>query len=250
VIVYLLAAGYATRLWPLTRDRPKPLLEVGGAPLLTHLVRRFEVLADVEEIVVIGNARFGPQLEAWRSALRARVPVRLLDDGSSSDDDKLGAIGDLHFAVERVPPAGRPFAVAAGDNLIAFDLRPLQTAFRAHDDPLLALRTVAIGGGPSPYNEVTLDGSGRVVGFREKPRDPRTDLAAIALYFFPPRVEDLLHAYVAAGNERDAPGHLIAWLVKRTTVRGMRFEGPWFDVGSFETLARARAALGGGEADA
>lgn len=245
MIVYLLAAGYATRLLPLTRDRAKPLLEVGGAPLLTHIVRRFEAIDDVDEIVVVGNARFSPDLVAWRDALDTRVPVRVLDDGTTSDDDKLGAIGDLAFAVERVPPAGRSFAVAAGDNLIAFDLSPLHEAFQAHGDPLLALRRVAVGGGPSPYNEVTLDDAGVVVGFREKPADPRTDLAAIALYFFPPRVEGMLREYLDRGSERDAPGHLIAWLVGRTTVRGALFDGEWFDIGSHETLAEARARYSG-----
>ncbi len=247
MIVYLLAAGYATRLWPLTRDRAKPLLEVGGAPLLTHITRRFEAIDALDEIVVVTNSRFAADLEAWREGLDCRVPVTVLDDGTRSDDDKLGAIGDLAFALERVPPGGRDFAVAAGDNLIAFDLRPLYDAFRSHGDPLLALRRVEVGGGPSPYNEVTLAGDGRVVGFREKPVDPQTDLASIALYFFPPRVEGLLGEYLDAGGERDAPGHLIAWLAGRTTVRGERFEGNWFDIGSHETLADARARFDGSD---
>ena len=240
MIVYLLAAGYATRLWPLTRDRAKPLLEVGGAPLLTHLVRRFEALDSVEEIVVIGNARFAADLRAWRDALSCRVPVRVLDDGSHSDDDKLGAIGDLDFAFGEVPPAGRRVAVAAGDNLVDFDLAPLERCFLEHGDPTLVLREAEVGGGPSPYNEVTLDDAGIVTRFREKPADPQTSLAAIALYFLPAGSEGLLREYLAAGGQRDAPGHFIAWLVGRTRVRGVRFEGRWFDIGSHETLARAR----------
>lgn len=241
MIAYLLAAGYATRLWPLTKDRAKPLLEVGGRPLLTHLVRRFEALPELEEIVVIGNARFAEDFSAWREACDSRVPITVLNDGSHDDDDKLGAIGDLAFALDRVPPGGRDFIVAAGDNLLAFDLGPLWDAFARSRDPLIALRTVEVGGGPSPYNEVTLADDGQVVGFREKPADPKTDLAAIALYFMPAEAAGLVGEYLAEGRTPDAPGHFIAWLVERRVVRGERFAGEWFDIGSHATLTAARA---------
>ncbi|MCH2186207.1 NTP transferase domain-containing protein [Myxococcota bacterium] len=241
MIVYLLAAGYATRLWPLTRDRAKPLLEVGGVPLLTHLVRRFETLEAVEEIVVIGNSRFAGDLSNWARELDVEVRVRVLDDGTHSDQDKLGALGDLEFALKEIPPAGRDWAVAAGDNLIIFDLEPLHQVFQGYKEPLIALRKVEPSEGPSPYNEVTLGTDDQVIGFREKPVNPRTDLAAIALYFMPAGAEGHLGRYLEQGGERDAPGHWIAWLVEKTSVRGFAFVGSWYDIGSHETLAQARA---------
>jgi len=131
VKAYLLAAGYATRMYPLTRDRPKPLLEVAGAPILSPILDRILALDGLSEVVVIGNERFATPLEAWAAALDVPVPVGVLNDGSSSEDDKLGAIGDLAFALGEVPPGDEDWLVAAGDNLLAFDLTLLQQAYRA-----------------------------------------------------------------------------------------------------------------------
>jgi glucose-1-phosphate thymidylyltransferase len=133
--------------------------------------------------------------------------------------------------------------VVAGDNLLGFDLRPLHRAFLRHRLPQLAVREIPIAPGPSPYNEVTLDASGRVTGFREKPADPRTPWVAIALYFYPPRIVGWVRRYLAEGGNPDAPGHFAAWLVGETEVRGERFEGAWHDIGSHEALAEARATF-------
>lgn len=238
---YLLAAGYATRMYPLTRDRPKPLLEVAGRPILAHILDRVRVLDGLSEVVVIANDRFIAAFEAFAAGLDLGVPIRVLNDGSRDDDDKLGAIGDLAFALAEVPVGNEDWLVAAGDNLLAFDLGLLQRAFRAGGGaPLLAVREVPLEG-PSRYNEVTLDGEGRVVRFREKPPDPQSPLAAIALYFLPPSAAALLPTYLEEGGNPDAPGHFIAWLVDRVEVRAEPLPGGWFDIGSLEGLENARS---------
>jgi glucose-1-phosphate thymidylyltransferase len=239
VKAYLLAAGYATRMHPLTRDFPKPLLEVAGAPILSHILARVLALDGLSEVVVIANERFADPFDRWAGDLETPVPVRVLNDGSTCDEDKLGAIGDLAFAVEQVPPAGEDWLVAAGDNLLGFDLRVLQRLQARHGETLLAVREVEREG-PSRYNEVVRDERGRVIRFREKPADPQSGLAAIALYFFPPEVAELLPRYLAEGGNPDAPGHFIAWLVGRVPVRGADLPGDWFDIGSLEGLAHAR----------
>lgn len=237
---YVLAAGYATRLHPLTLHTPKPLLEVGGVPILTRIARRLCALEGLSEIVVVGNARFASEFDAWAADLEVRVPLRVLDDGSTSDADRLGAVGDLAFALAEVPVGDEDWVVVAGDNLLEFDLAALRAEFERLRRPLLVLREVE-DAGPSRYNEVTLDASGRVTRFREKPPDPQTGLAAIAVYFFTPDVARLLAEHLAAGGETDAPGHFIEWLVGRTEVAGARLAGEWFDIGTPETLEAARA---------
>ena len=122
----MLAAGHATRLYPLTRGTPKSLLEVGGVPILTRIVERTAALDAVSELVVIGNERFAAQFEAWAGAVRSPVPLRVLNDGSRSEHDRLGAVGDLGFALREVPPGDEDWLVVAGDNLLEFDLRALQ----------------------------------------------------------------------------------------------------------------------------
>ena len=238
--VFVLAAGYATRLGPESRERAKPLLDIAGRPLLDRLLERVLALDGISEIVVIANARFAAQFEAWSAASRRSVPVRVLNDGSTDDAHKLGAIGDLAFALREVPLAGEDWLVVAGDNLIDFDLRPALADYRAEPAPLLLVRRFEADG-PSRYNEVTLGEGGRVVRFREKPADPETDLAAIALYFFPPAVSGALERYLEAGGEPDAPGHFIAWLVEQQPVRALLIGGGWFDVGTPADLERTRA---------
>ncbi len=241
----LLAAGYATRLYPLTRDRPKPLLDVGGKPMLTRILERVLELPDLSQVVVVGNAKFAHLLRDWARQVDCPVPIRVLDDGSTDDSNKLGATGDIAFALAECPLDGEDLLVVGGDNLLGFDLRPLYAAFQRQRTPLLAVRRVDVGPGPSPYNEVTLDASDRVVRFREKPADPQSDLVAICLYFHPPDVAERLRRYLEQGGDPDAPGHFVAWLVDDTPVHAARFEGDWFDVGGHEALAQARERFAG-----
>jgi glucose-1-phosphate thymidylyltransferase len=240
VIAYLLAAGYATRLHPLTLDRPKPLLEVAGAPILSHILRRVEAIPDLREVVVVGNHRFADALSAWRDETPCRVALSLLDDGSTNEGDKLGAVGDIAFALSRTPPRNEDWMVVAGDNLLDFDLAALREAFGRERRPMLVLREVPVGPGPTRYNEVSVDARGRVLRFREKPPDQETGLAALALYFFTPGVAGRVHDYLAQGGNPDAPGHFIAWLVERCEVASRPMLGEWFDIGMPETLADAR----------
>lgn len=244
---YLLVAGYATRLHPMTIDRPKALLDIGGRPLLSQILDRVLELEGVREVVVVGNRRFAEPLARWCEGVDSQVPIHLLDDGSTSDANKLGAIGDLDFALRASPPeASEPILALAGDNWLGFDLRAAQRAFDAAGRvTTLVVRSLdGVPPGPSPYNEVTLDASDRVRGFREKPPDPCTPWVAIALYFFPPAIAAAIRRYLAAGGNPDAPGHFIEWLVGQMPVQAHRFEGEWMDIGSPETLAAARARFG------
>ena len=241
---YLLAAGFATRMYPLTRNVAKPLLEVGGAPILSHLLRRAESIPDLTEVVVVGNQRFAESLIDWSNSLACRVPLRVLDDGVSEVDERLGAIGDLVFALSQVPNEGEDLVVVAGDNLLDFDLAPLYRDFKAQGKPMLVTRTVDHGEGPSPYNAVQVDEEGWVLEFREKPRHPVGDLSAIALYFLRPDTPELLKKYLASGGNPDAPGHFISWLVSVESVFARPMLGRWFDIGSLESLREARESWG------
>lgn len=238
----VLAAGFATRLGPLTRERAKPLLAVGGRPVLSYLLDRVLALEAVDGVLIVTNGRFHAQFEDWRASYSSRVPIELLCDGAGSDATKQGALADLALALERVP-AGEDVLVAAGDNLIDTELAPLARAFERAGDALVTARELPGDVPPGLYGEMTLDPSGRLVRFREKPSDPRTRLTAICLYFFRPAVRALLSEYLAAGGERDAPGHFLAWLAPRARVHGALLTGRYFDIGNRESLDEARAAF-------
>lgn len=238
--VIVLGAGYATRLYPLTRDRAKPLLEVGGLPILSRILTRTMELDDLSEIVVVSNDKFAEQFEAWADGFASRVPLRILNDGSRDESDRLGAVGDIAFALRHLDLAGEDWMVVAGDNLIESSFVVLQRAFRAARRPMIVVRKTRAQAGPSRYNEVTLDAEGRVLRFREKPRDPQTGLAAIALYFLTAEAAPLVDRYLREGGEPDAPGHWLEWLVAKTAVAATPLGGAWFDIGNLESLEAAR----------
>ena len=241
-----LAAGFATRLYPLTRDRPKALLEVGGEPLLTRLLRQVAATGAVGDAVVVTNDRFHAQFRRWQAELQGRIPVTLVNDGVAREPDKRGAIVDLEIALgaqpEPLPRAG--YLVAAADNLCDFDLAPVVRRFLASGRPQLLLRDLPAPIPPRRYNEVTVDGSGRVTSFREKPADPASPLASIAVYLLPPELPALVAEYLRSGGPQDAPGHLLAWLVDRIAVEGSPIRGRWFDIGDAADLERAQRAFG------
>lgn len=240
VKAYVLAAGYATRMYPLTRDIPKTLLEVGGAPTLTHIMGRLRVLDGLTEVVIVTNKRFLDRFECWLETQDPWVRFTLLNDETTSHENRLGAIGDLRFALEMVPLEDEDAIVLASDNLFEVDLRDAHREFLARGRTTMLVRRVELDGGPSPYNEVTLGEDQRVTRLREKPADPQTDLSAIAVYFFPRQDLALLDEYLESGNP-DAPGHFLAWLVQRVPCYATPLEGAWYDIGSLESLAAARA---------
>lgn len=243
---YVLAAGYATRLGDLAGGRAKPLLDVAGQPALSHTARRLLGLEDLTELVIITNARFHQQFLEWAAEYEeavgdapVRQPIRIVDDGTTHDAERLGAAADLALGLALAPPDAEDWIVLAGDNLIGFDLRPLQGTFRRERSPMLVLRKVDAAAGSGRYNEVVLERE-RVIRFREKPADAGSGVSAIGLYFFTPEVVPLLTQYLSSGGDADAPGHFISWLVGQIPVRGAFLDGSWFDVGSRDGLAEAR----------
>lgn len=233
-----LAAGFATRLYPLTRDRAKPLLEVGGVPMLTHVLREVERVPGVRDGVVVANARFHADFVAWKRATRSRIALDVLDDGAHSNETRRGAVGDLALALESAAPDVDAWLVLACDNLFEFRLARLVERFAARGRGQLVVRRVPAPVPKSKYSEVVLDGE-RVASFREKPADPRSDLSAIAVYLLPADLPERVRDYLASGGNPDAPGHLLAWLAQRFPLEALPLEGRWLDIGSADDLARA-----------
>ncbi len=231
----ILAAGYATRLRPLTDQVPKPLLPVGGRPILDWLVENIRGVDEIDELHVVTNSRFAARFREWA----APYGITVHDDGTHTNDDRLGAIGDLQLVIDR---AGIDDAllVVAGDNLFDFPLagyvrfwhdRPGASAVAVYDCGDLALA--------SQYGIVDLDAADRIVGFVEKPAEPSSTLAATATYLYARAHVPLVAEYIAEGLPPDQSGSLVAWLHRREPVYGYRFPGEWFDIGNQEQLLEA-----------
>jgi len=229
----VLAAGYATRLRPLTDAVPKQLLPVGGRPMLDWILDKVREL-EPDEIHLVTNARFTRDFERWAEGTNVRVH----DDGTTSNDDRLGAVGDLRFLQERAD-LDTDVLVIAGDNLFDFSLCDYSDWWRAKNGSAVAVYDVGDAALATQYGIVTVDELERIVEFVEKPADPPSTLAATAAYLFRREHAQLVAPYLDEGNPPDQPGNFVAWLCAREPVYAYRIAGGWWDIGDHGQLLEA-----------
>jgi glucose-1-phosphate thymidylyltransferase len=230
----ILAAGYATRLQPLTDDLPKHLLPVGGRPMLDWVLAKL-VEAEIEDVHLVTNARFAPLFERWAEG----KAVVVHDDGTTTNGDRLGAIGDIRFVQERAH-LDDDLLVIAGDNLFDYSLADFVAFWRSREGAsALAVHDVGKVELARQYGVVDLDANDRIVGFVEKPEDPPSTLAATATYLYTREHAALVSTYLAEGNAPDQPGNYVAWLHRRVPVYAYRFAGGWYDIGDAGQLLEA-----------
>jgi len=230
----VLAAGYATRLRPLTENRAKPLLPVARRPIVDWILDKIAEVGAVDEVHLVTNARFAPDFVDW-----SRGRVRVHDDGTTTNDDRLGAIGDIAFVADAEGWEGEDVLVIAGDNLFDFSLADYVDFWRGKDGSTIAVYEQPRPELVSQYSVVELASDDRVVSFVEKPENPQSNLTAIATYIYHRAHLALLRAYLSDGNPPDQPGHFIAWLHTRAPVFGYRFRGEWLDIGDRTQLLQA-----------
>ena len=243
--VLILAAGYATRLYPLTLDKAKPLLVVGGKPIIEWVVNNLVDVPDLETIYVVTNDKFASDFQAWSERYQHRQPkfkFKIINDGSKSDEDKLGAIGDINFVVTRENLSRSDLLIIAGDNLFTESLTGF-VACAKETEATVGVYDVGDREAIKKYGNVLIDDNGVITHLEEKPQKPRGTLAAIALYYYSPAVLSLLTTYLAAGNNPDQPGRFVQWLYTRKPVKTFQIKGKWLDIGSKETLKNADQIL-------
>ncbi len=239
----ILAAGYATRLGELTKDRAKPLLPVGERPMIDYIYSQLSEMPRISRVNVVTNSRFAAQFVDWAAIHAGSKAISIVNDGTSSDADKLGAVGDIRLTV-RKNQIDDDLLVVAGDNLFDFQLQDFVEFFDRHGSSvgLYDTHDLAI---MTQYAVVTLDGAERVVSFREKPKDPATTLAATAIYLLKREHLQMLEHYAEAGGNMDAPGYYIEWLTQQVAVYGFVLPGEWRDIGNAEQYRQAQLAYAG-----
>ena len=241
----ILAAGYATRLYPLTLNKAKPLLAVGGKPIVEWVVDNLTTIPDLETVYIVTNNKFAADFQAWSEEYERKHPgfrFKVLNDGSTSDKDKLGAIGDINFVVTGENLAQSSLLVVAGDNLFTQSLANFAACAKG-TDATVAVYDVGDVEAIKKYGNITVDADGIITRFEEKPQKPQGTLAAIAIYYYSPAILSLLTTYLAAGNNPDQPGRFVQWLYTRKPVKTCQITGQWLDIGSKETLEKADKIL-------
>ena len=244
----ILAAGYATRLYPLTLNKAKPLLEVAGKPIMEWVLDNLRPVSNLQTVFLVTNNKFAADFQNWAKAYEERyqnVRIKVMNDGSTSDDDKLGAIGDINFVLTREEDLARDdLMVIAGDNL--FD-EPLTGFVEAAKGAMAMVAVHDVGDleAMKKYGTVTIDSDGVITNFEEKPDKPKSTLAAVALYHYSKEVLPLFTTYLAAGNNPDQPGRFLQWLYTRKPVKTYQIKGRWLDIGSKGTLEKANEIFAG-----
>ncbi|QIO22352.1 sugar phosphate nucleotidyltransferase [Haloarcula sp. JP-L23] len=232
----VLAGGYATRLWPVTKHRPKMLLPVGDSTVIDRILADLESDDRITDVFVSTNERFADDFKDHLAA-SSYQNVSLTVEETNEEDEKFGVVGALAQLVDREELGDEDLLVVAGDNLISFDISAFIDHFEQYGDPTLAAYDVGSLEKAKSYGLIETEGD-EVVDFQEKPSNPKSTLVSIACYAFPAdaiRFEE----YLSEGNNPDEPGWFIQWLVGNGTVRSFTFDEAWYDIGTPESYLEA-----------
>lgn len=234
MIGLVLAAGYATRLYPLTKNKAKALLPIKGRPILDYIVDEMVTMPDLSQIVIVSNARFAKDFEEWAKT-RDDIKITVVNDGTTCDEDKLGAVGDIQFVIDKLG-LDEDLFVIAGDNLFTYKLIDCWDSFRGHGcDMVLAQAMEDKNEDLSRFAIASVDETGTVIDFEEKPEHPKSNLVVYATYFYRRDTLPLFRKYLDEGHSPESPGRFPAWLYSRKTVKLYEFEGTCIDIGTPES---------------
>ncbi len=238
----ILCAGYATRLYPLTRETPKPLLEVGGKPILSYILDKINELPSIDTIYIVTNDKFYAAFEEWKKTAGDRRII-IINDETKTNDDRLGAIGDIHFTVQ-TQKIDDDVLIIAGDNLFEFSLLHLHRFFTEKKASAVALYDVRQKEiAAHKLGVVMIDTQQKIIDFEEKPALPKTTLISTACYTLTKKDLRTLEHCITENKKPDNLGDFIKYLSLHAHVYGYVFSERWFDIGTHEQLAYAHSVL-------
>jgi len=229
----ILLAGYATRMYPLTKDQPKALLPLKGKPVIDYIIDQINRIPAIDTIYAVTNSKFYPHFSEWAKTAPTTIPIEVLDDGTTSNDNRLGAVGDIFFTIKEKSIDDDIFVIA-GDNYFTFDLREQYDFFKEKDADTLAAKESDDIEMLRAFAVAELDPEGKVLSLEEKPQHPKSNTAIYASYFYRRKTIPLFKRYFDEGNPPDAPGYFPQWLHKITPVYAYIMDGDCYDIGTIE----------------
>jgi glucose-1-phosphate thymidylyltransferase len=247
VIAVLLCAGYATRMYPLTADFPKPLLPVAGKPVIDYLMEQIIDLSEIKRIHVVTNAKFVEHFNAWQAKWRSamaskKITLDIHNDGSTDNANRLGAAADLRFVFKQIAEPSKVL-VSGGDNIFRFRLEPLWRDF------LIGPRHYVVALPETNANQLIKTGvlalgkENRVLRLHEKPKHPVSRWFCPPLYFLQPTVWPRLDEFLQTSKNDDAPGYFIDFLSRKEKVYAFKVNASRLDIGSIDSYREAQEAL-------
>ncbi len=236
----ILAAGYGTRLASVIQDTPKPLIPVGDRPLIDYVVDKLQNIKFLSEIVVVSNNKFTSHFQKWAMAAQGRLPIRVVNDGTNTPEERLGSVGDIRFVWQK-ETSPQDWLVIGGDNLFDQDLSVFMN-FAVSKTPAVTVGVFDINDikAATKFGVLGLDNNQKVISFLEKPKNPASSIIAMCVYYFPKQTLVFLEEYLSQSKAVDASGSYIQWLSNKKNVYGFQFSGKWYDIGSIESLNDAR----------
>jgi glucose-1-phosphate thymidylyltransferase len=232
----ILAAGYATRLYPLTLNQPKALLQVGKQTVLDYIINEIETINEVNEIIIISNHKFAQHFNAWNTKRISTKKIKIVDDGTTSDENKLGAIGDIHLVIEQ-ENIDEDLLVIAGDNLFTYKLLDFYNFYLKQKKDCILVQENNNVDELKRMGVVLLDQDDKVINFKEKSSQPMSNIAVYATYIYLSNTLPLITQYLEENNNPDAPGYFPAWLYNKKDICAYRFNGKCYDIGTHESYA-------------
>ena len=233
----ILAAGYATRLYPLTENFPKPLLEVGGKTILDWLIDDIDTLGAIDEYIVISNHKFAHHFDAWAAGKKQKVTV--VDDGTSTNETRLGAVKDIKFAIDALG-LDDEMLVIAGDNLLDFSLTSFISYAMEKSAPCIMRYYEPDAKRLTKCGVVEVAEDGKILSMEEKPAEPKSNWCCPPFYFYTKEAAAMIEQGIEAGCGVDAPGSYIAWLCGMTDTYAMEMPGKRYDIGNLESYEKVK----------
>lgn len=238
----VLAAGYATRMYPLTKDQPKPLLTLGNRTILDYIVSDIAAIDAIDRLYVVTNAKFADHFQRWQQTalhreLYSNLDIAVINDGTSRNDNRLGAIADIQYVIDHTGIHDDTL-VLAGDNVFTFSFLEIYNYFMQKDADVVAVKSFDDMNKLRRSGIVEFDGQHRIIGFEEKPDNPRSTYVAPAFYIFKKETLVFIKRYLKQNNKSDAPGYFVSWLIGQRPLYAFEIQTPYHDIGTLEAYEK------------
>lgn len=233
----ILAAGYATRLYPLTENQPKALLPIAGKPILDYIVDQIETISEIDSVIIVSNKKFYEHFLNWKANRKSRLDITVLNDNTTEDGSKLGAVGDINFAIEK-ENVKEDALILAGDNIFTFKLKDFIDFYKEKNTDLITVKELDSIADLKRMGNALLDEKGKVLSMVEKPENPPSNTAVYAVYLYKKETLPIVKEYLDEGQNPDAPGFFPSWLYKKKDLYAYIFNGECYDIGTPESYKK------------